>query len=245
MSQQDRRFGANIAWISSSVVAALVGVLGLFVSPIMAIIAFAFAGGVAVFHFTSPRSQLQGAKRAAARAIDREDYEAALAHLKRAESRLPADLGVKTSLALVLKKLGRGGEAEGVWEQIWNRQKSPYAAYYYAKTLRENGKSREAARVLDASAPREGLEANYYNLLGCCYMDIDEANRAVAAFRRGPLERWDDPDVELVALRYNLARALEAIGERAQALTHYRAIRSARSSYEDIEARIAELERAT
>jgi len=227
-------------WIASVVVVILVGVLGLFVSKVMAVIAFLFAAGMVVFFFVSPRRRLLAARLHATRLISEERYEEALRSLLRIEASFPLDLSVKTTLALVLKKLGKGELAEERWAEIYKRQSTDYAAYYYAKTLRENGKAAAAIGILTKRSPRAGLAATYYNLLGCCHMDLRETDRAVHAFERFSLGDDEQAD-DVVDLRYNLARALEAKGETKKAIAHYRRIAKVRADYEDVATRIQAL----
>ena len=231
----------TVGWIASVLVVILVGVLGLFVSKVMAIIAFLFAAGMVLFFFLSPRRRLLSARLHATRLINEERYEEALNALLRIESSFPTDLSVKTTIALVLKKLGKGALAEERWAEIYKRQSTDYAAYYYGKILRDNGKTAAAIGILAKNSPRSGLAATYYNLLGCCHMDLGETDRAIHAFERVTL-RDEEEREDLVDLRYNLARALEAKGDTRKAVEHYRRIAKKRADYQDVKVRIEALQ---
>ncbi len=233
----------SIGWIASLFAVILVGILGLFVSEVMAIIAFLFAVGMVVFYFFSPGRRLLSARLHATKLITEERYEEALSGLERTEAAFPLDLTVKTTLALVLKKLGKGDLAEEKWAQINARQGTDYSAYYYAKTLRENGKADAAIGVLAKTSPRSALAATYFNLMGCCHMDLRETDRAIHAFQRVSLRDGEDSQ-DAVDLRYNLARALEAKGELRKALEHYRKVQELRADYEDVVPRIEKLRAA-
>jgi len=231
----------TVGWIASVFVVILVGVLGLFVSKVMAIIAFLFAAGMVLFFFLSPRRRLLSARLHATRLINEERYEEALNTLLRIEASFPIDLSVKTTIALVLKKLGKGELAEERWADIHKRQSTDYAAYYYGKILRDNGKAAAAIGILVKSNPRSALAATYYNLLGCCHMDLGETDRAIHAFERVAL-RDDERREDLVDLRYNLARALEAKGDARKAIEHYRRIAAIKADYQDVKARLEALQ---
>lgn len=230
----------SAGWIASVVALLLVGVLGLFVSHVMAIVAFVFAAGIVLLYIAGPKRRLVSARLSATRLIEAERYDEALAALLKAERAFPLDLAVKTTIALVLKRLGRAQEAEGRWAELHSRQRTDYASYYYAKTLRENGKPEKAIRILEETSPRPALAVAYFNLLGCCHLDRNETDRAIRCFTRAPVGE-EERDEATLELRGNLARALEAKGDSAKALEHYRFIAAARPDDGEVRERIRSL----
>jgi pilus assembly protein FimV len=86
----------------------------------------------------------------------------------------------------------------------------------------------------------QAREVDVLTMLGLCHGMKGQHREAVAAFQQALGSAHVTPEAE-TALRFEIGSALEALGERDQALGYFQAIARTAGSYRDVAARVARL----
>lgn len=127
-----------------------------------------------------------------------------------------------------------------------NRQSSEEAAaeqYRLALTYHEMGMPDDAIKALEGAArsPRQRFDAA--SMLGRLYLDRKDTAHAIEWLERAAEAPAPTPDAGR-ALLYDLAQALEGVGEQARALAVFLELESESGGYRDVAGRIARLSKA-
>ena len=114
---------------------------------------------------------------------------------------------------------------------------SPSFLYGQGMELKKEGRFKEAIDAFEraSQAPLCSLKASMQ--AGFCYTEIGERHAAIKAFRTALSDESAPPD-ELIDLQYNLALALESVGEVAEAATLYQRIVHINPNFKDVPSRM-------
>jgi tetratricopeptide (TPR) repeat protein len=143
------------------------------------------------------------------------DPQGALAHVERAVALAPARADCRNSLGLVLRALGRKGEAEAAFREAVDRDPDFIEAHYQlGNLLRETGRASEAEARYRRVLVLRPDHYQAHNNLGAALGEQRRFDEAVTAFRSAAALRPDYAKAHV-----NLGHALRAAGypEDAQA----------------------------
>jgi general secretion pathway protein A len=129
------------------------------------------------------------------------------------------------------------GDAPASEPRINRSPVSPSFLYSQGMDLKKERRFKEAIAAFERAgqAPLCSLKASIQ--AGLCYTEIGEHHAAIKAFRTALGDESAPPD-ELINLQYNLARALESVGEVEEASTLYQRIVRIHPNFKDVPSRM-------
>ena len=106
--------------------------------------------------------------------------------------------------------------------------------------LYTTGQIEEAIAEFQKTVSDPKRKVDSFNYLGCCFLHKKHFDLAITQFNKA-LESGVLTSVQVKNIRYNLARAYEQAGQRAQALTEYKKIIEVDINYKDAAKKVEQL----
>ena len=112
--------------------------------------------------------------------------------------------------------------------------------YNLGIAYKEMGLLDDAVREFKIAASDPKKEFDSYNLMGICYIQKGDPQKAIGIFKKG-LELPDRAEDEYASMNYELGQSYERCGMIAEALSAYGETRRRNPGFRDVESRIARL----
>lgn len=113
--------------------------------------------------------------------------------------------------------------------------------YNLGIAYKEMGLVDEAIREFQVASADKGRTIECCSMLGLCFMEKGDADAAVRWFEKGLTGNGHTPE-QLLGLHFDLAQALESLGDTARALEAYRKVHKQNPNHRNVGERIRKLE---
>lgn len=210
----------------------------MFTNPGMSILIGLAAVGIYLLYRNTPTQKVQRYTKQAVDLIENDQPEGGIKLLREAKRIDPRNERTTYLLGAVLHNEGRFKEAIPLLNEILKRNKDNY----YVKLLTANAYYRtgdyDNAISLLQSIPEE-IE-NYIkviSILGACFYEKEQYQVAVEVLQRAPLSKRKLDD-DLMEIHYNLAASYEKLGDKKNALRHYKRVYSNDVNYLDVKKKV-------